>query len=65
MVDLKDIYRTAQLLIHQHGNSARAEAIRKHNYFLNAGDVKASSLWLHIDSAIHDLEMVSSRRLVH
>lgn len=65
MVDLKDTYRTAQLLIQLHGAEARNEAVRKHKHFLEVGDVRASSLWLHIGSAIEDLEMASSSGFKH
>lgn len=57
MIDLKHIYWTAQLLIHQHGIKARDEANQKLQYFLEADDVKASSLWLYIGGAIEDLQM--------
>lgn len=41
------------------------EAINKYRHFLEVGDVKTSTLWLHIGSAIDDLEVVSSASLKH
>ena len=55
----------AQLLIHQRGKYARNEADKKLRYFLKADDVKASSLWLNIGSAIEELEKISSSSFMH
>lgn len=65
MVDQKDIYQAAHLLIQQHGANAGDESVKMLHYFLKTGDVKASSVWLQIGSAIEDLRMVSASTRKH
>lgn len=51
-----DIYRTAQLLITQHGASAGLEAAQRADRFNESGDRHGFHLWRQVLAAIHELE---------
>lgn len=64
-MDKKDIYRTAQQLIQQHGAKAPIVADERLQHFLEAEDVKASGVWLAIANAVQDLMAVSQGKTLH
>lgn len=53
--DSKDYYRTANLLIKQHGNLAEAEAEKLMQVFIEADDPKGAAVWLNVMQALKDL----------
>lgn len=50
-----DIYRTANLLIKQHGTEAEAEAMRRMWALIDADYAKGAGVWLAVEGAIKDL----------
>ena len=65
MVDHKDIYRSALLLIQQHGDSAEGIASEKMQEFIKKDDVKAASAWLEICHAIDVLNNKDKQGKLH
>jgi hypothetical protein len=59
-----DIWRAANLLINQHGESAAIVAALRADLMLARGDPDGERLWLRIKEAIDDLQAVSGS-LVH
>ena len=53
-----DIYRTANLLIKQHGLDAAIEAAIRADELLNMGDLGGYALWKRIRRAVEELEGV-------
>lgn len=51
-----DIYRTAQLLITQHGASASLEAAQRADRFNESGDRDGFHLWRQVLAAVYELE---------
>ena len=51
-----DIYRTANLMIRQHGSQAEMEAALKADALLDAGDVEGSATWRKVLQAIQELQ---------
>ena len=56
MVDALDIYRTARLLIEQHGDEAPIHAAMRADAMLEAGDLDGQAVWKRIIRAIKDLQ---------
>ncbi len=54
-----DIYRSAQLLIDQHGQDALIEAALKADELLDAGDLDGQAVWLRIRAAVAELLQAS------
>lgn len=50
-----DIYRTAMLLIQQHGANAALHASARHDELLGAGDIDGSAVWKRVLAAIDTL----------
>ena len=65
MIDHKDIYRLAQLLIKQHGDNAEDIAAEKMQELMQQDDVKGASVWLEICHAIDVLNMRNSQEKLH
>lgn len=51
-----DIYRSAQVLVRLHGDSATHEAIRKADALMKVGDAAGVATWLRILEAIKTLQ---------
>ncbi len=50
-----DIYRSAKLLIDQHGDEAPIHAAMKSNAMLDRGDMGGKAVWLRIRDAAREL----------
>lgn len=61
----KDAYRSANLLIKQHGDDALGVAAGRLKAFMEAEDVKAAAAWLHICEAIEQLQAGADGKTVH
>lgn len=55
-MDDLDIYRTAKLLIDQHGADARIHAAMKQDAMLERGDLNGVAVWRMVIRAIEELE---------
>ena len=51
-----DIYRSAKLLIDQHGDEAPIHAAMRADAFLDQGNLNGQRLWLRIVRAIEELQ---------
>ena len=51
-----DIYRSANLLIKQHGEDAARHAAMRADALMEAGDMEGRRVWLSILDAIEDLQ---------
>ncbi len=51
-----DIYRTANLMVEQHGNQAELEAAQRADQLLDNGDMEGSATWRKVIKAIHELQ---------
>ncbi len=58
-----DIYRSAKLLIDQHGDAAAIEAAMKADAMLDKGDLEGAAVWRRIVAAINDLQREGSVKL--
>ena len=59
MVDEIDIYRSANLLIKQHGDEAAIFAARQADACLEKGDLDGKVVWLAVIEAIKELQDAS------
>ena len=50
-----DIYRTANLLIQQHGEEAAIQAAMKADEMLAKGDMDGKAVWMRVIEAIEEL----------
>ena len=50
-----DVYRSAKLLISQHGQDAATEAARRADALRDKGDLDGQAVWLRIGTAVLDL----------
>ena len=55
MVDEKDIFIAAGILIRQHGDSADAAASERINEFTERGDLDGAAVWQRIHLAVREL----------
>ena len=55
MTDDKDIYRTANELVKQHGADAPIHAAMRADELLEAGDMEGKAVWLRILAAVDEL----------
>ena len=55
MVDDVDIYRSANLLVKQHGTEAPIEAAMRADAMLDRGDLDGAAVWRRIVAAINEL----------
>ena len=53
-----DIYRTAHLLVGQHGDSALVYAALRADELMGRGDENGKAVWARIIGAIHDLQIM-------
>jgi hypothetical protein len=60
-----DIYRTAKLLIHQHGDNAALEASMKAGAMLEKGDLNGQAVWVAVKKAVHELQSETVSGTVH
>ncbi len=60
-----DIYRSAKLLVEQHGADALIEAALKADELLNAGDLDGQAVWLRIRAAAVELLKPGDGETVH
>ena len=60
MVDELDIYRTAQLMVNQHGLEAPIHAAMRQDQLSASGDIEGASVWKRVIAAI-DLLLVNDR----
>ena len=60
-----DIYRSAKLLIEQHGQDALIEAAVRANELLDAGDFDGQAVWLQIREAVLELLKPGDGETVH
>ncbi len=61
-----DIYRSAKLLIDQHGEDAARHAAMRADALLEAGDMEGKAVWLRILSAVKELQQREpGERAVH
>ncbi|MFQ5962055.1 MAG: hypothetical protein ACE5MG_11725 [Candidatus Methylomirabilales bacterium] len=56
-----DIYRSAKLLIDQHGQNAARHAAKRADALLDAGDMEGRRAWLSILEAIEELRRTRLR----
>ena len=55
MVDDIDIWRAAQLLIKQHGDTADIAAAQEIDAFAEEGDLDGAAVWRRIQAAVREL----------
>ena len=51
-----DIYRSAKLLIDQHGEAAAIEAAMKSDALLDKGDLDGAAVWRRIVEAVNEMQ---------
>ena len=61
MVSDLDIYRSAKLLIDQHGEDASLEAAMRADKLLAAGDMDGKRTWVRIMKAVEELQRQERR----
>jgi hypothetical protein len=59
MISDADIYRSAQVLIREHGDDAKATAQSRANAFWDKGDDDGAAVWMRIAGAIEELQKTS------
>ena len=55
MTDDLDIFRSARLLIEEHGEHARIEAAMRADELLGQGDLEGQRVWMRIRDAVWEL----------
>lgn len=60
-----DIYRSAKLLIDQHGEHADLEAMTKADAMIEAGDIDGQRVWMRILDAVRELQNTKPSGRVH
>ncbi len=60
-----DVYRSAKLLIDQHGADALIEAALKADELLDAGDLDGQAVWMRIGKAVVELLKPGDGETVH
>ncbi len=65
MVDDTDVYRSAKLLVEQHGADALLEAALRADELLDAGDLDGRAVWLRIRKAVLELLKPGDGEVVH
>lgn len=61
MISDLDIYRTASVLIREHGNEADLVAAMRADSFLEAGDIDGSAVWKRVLKAIKEIRREERR----
>lgn len=54
-MDEKDTWRTASVMIRQHGDQAELQAALKADEMLNRGDLEGQAVWKRVLGAIREL----------
>ncbi len=65
MVDDIDVFRSAKLLIDQHGQDALIEAALKADELLDTGDLDGQAVWLRIRAAVLELLRPGDGEVLH
>ncbi|NKB44799.1 MAG: hypothetical protein GKS03_11035 [Alphaproteobacteria bacterium] len=65
MTSEKDIYRSAKLLIDQHGEDATTHASMRADELLEAGDIDGERVWLRILDAVRELQNLEPAGRLH
>ena len=60
-----DIYRSAKVLIDQHGDNAAIHAAIRADQMLKQGDLDGRNVWVRIIEAIHELRDVKPHGMKH
>jgi len=60
-----DVYRSANLLIKQHGDDAEIHAAMRADELLASGDLDGQRVWMQIIKAIKDFRNLNPKGLVH
>ncbi len=56
MISNRDIYRSAKLLMDEHGDDALIQASMRADALLEAGDMEGRAVWLRILKAVEELQ---------
>ncbi len=56
MIDDRDIWRAANIMVKRHGADARIAAAQRADQLLDAGDVTGFAVWKRIVAAIEDIQ---------
>lgn len=59
------IYRTANLLIREHGDQATIEAAQRADAMLAVGDLDGTAAWLRVLKAIRERQEIEPSGIVH
>ena len=65
MIDDRDIWRAAKLLIDKHGENAGIEASMRADAMLDQGDLDGKAVWLRILEAVKELQNTKPTGPVH
>lgn len=65
MVSDKDIYRSANLMIRQHGDDAVMHAALRADELLAKGDLAGERVWLRVIEAIRELQDTKATGPIH
>ena len=60
-----DIYRSAKILVEQHGADAKHEATRRADALRDKGDLDGQAVWLRIRAAVLELLKPGDGEVVH
>ena len=61
MITDLDIYRSANVLIHEHGEDAALEAAQRADAMLERGDMEGCAVWKRIVAAVEEIERAERR----
>jgi hypothetical protein len=56
-----DIYRSASVLIREHGPGATLEAAQRADAMLEKGDMDGAAVWKRIETAVEDIQRMRRR----
>ncbi len=65
MIPELDIYRSANLLVKQHGEDAPIHAAMRADELLEAGDLDGAAVWKRVLRAVEELQRVEPGAQVH
>jgi hypothetical protein len=65
LMDDRDIWRSAKVLIDQHGDDAAIHAAMRADELLDDGDMESAATWRRVIQAIKDLETMEPSGSVH
>ena len=60
-----DIYRTANLMIQQHGEEAAIQAAMKADEMLAQGNLDGKAVWMQVIEVIEELQMTEPETALH